>query len=89
MFVKKIFIEFDVKNTKIDLIYSQNYGTIHRNNLRMCLNCIKTDNAMRKESGRRNASQDVLFLSLFLSGFWKKVIRKDRLVTLRFTVQNK
>ena len=43
---------------------------------------------LRRENGRRNTSKDVLFLSLFLLAFEKKVIVSDFLVKTLAIVQN-
>lgn len=48
----------------------------------------KTDSAIEKKNGRRNTSKDVLFLSLFLLAFEKKVIVSDYLVKMLAIVQN-
>lgn len=86
--LKKIFIENDIKNADKLLKYSENYGIMHHNKQRECLKCIKQTVPLRRENGRRNTSKDVLFLSLFLLAFEKKVIVSDCLVKTLAIVQN-
>ena len=52
------------------------------------MKCIKQTVPLRRENGRRNTSKDVLFLSLFLLSFEKKVIVSDCLVKTLAIVQN-
>lgn len=68
--------------------YSENYGIMHHNKQRECLKYIKQTVPLRRENGRRNTSKDVLFLSLFLLAFEKKVIVSDCLVKALAIVQN-
>ncbi len=56
------------------LIYSGFYCIIWVNKLRLCLFCIKTDDAIEKRERQKNTSKDVLFSADFFICFLEKVI---------------
>ena len=68
-----------IKNMCLVLIYSGFYCIIWVDKLRLCLFCIKTDDAIEKRE-RQYTSKDVLFSADFFICFLERVIRMDCLI---------
>lgn len=59
-----------IKNTYLVLIYSEFYCIIHINKLRLCLFCIKTDDAIEKRERQKICIEGcVIFCRFFICFF--------------------
>ena len=74
-----------IKNTCLVLIYSGFYCIIWINKLRLCLFCIKTDDAIEKRERQKIYIEGcvILFSADFFICFLWKVIRMDCLIEVR------